>query len=57
MDSIEEGSESLVEMKMFEDSDVMRGMIERVNQKLGFIETDSKLNLSDIYVMWDTCRY
>jgi len=57
LDSIEEGSESLVEMKMFEDSDVMKGMIERVNQRLGFNETDSKLNLSDIYVMWDTCRY
>jgi len=52
---IPEGDDRLKEQKLFEKGDHVKGMIDRVNAKLGFVDT--KLNFSDIHIMWDTCRY
>jgi len=55
LDEIPAGDFSLEEQALFEEGPEVQGLVNRVNTKLGFVE--AKLNLSDIYVMWDTCRY
>jgi len=60
LDNIPAGDDRLMEQALFEESDQMNDLIDRVNTKLGFTKQRSSpnhLNLSDIYVMWDTCRY
>jgi len=55
LDEIPVGDERLAEQKLFEEGPEVQGLVDRVNTKLGFVNT--KLGLPDIYVMWDTCRY
>jgi len=70
LDNIPEGSELLAEQRLFEQGPEIAGLIDRVNQRLGFASSDEvdenseclegdcqRLSFKDIYVMWDTCRF
>ena len=54
---MDENESTFSEQKLFGEGEEVRTVIDNINLKLGFNETDSKLTFEDARLIYDYCRY